>query len=169
MTPLRAQHQPARLTLDPQPPSTFGIEKLRSDYEFRIATLQQRVGTLETQASEAREEADDLRRERERWQADMRAARERQADLEKDVEEEKRRHEELERDASRSRERHDKSSAELQSTLRQLDELRPQHEALQTEREARGDSESVEQLREFLQAWERFKERPDLDRLQRSA
>ncbi|PWN21991.1 hypothetical protein BCV69DRAFT_281899 [Microstroma glucosiphilum] len=36
-------------------PNTFGIEKLRSDYEFKIATLQQRVATLEAQNGELRE------------------------------------------------------------------------------------------------------------------
>jgi hypothetical protein len=36
-------------------PNTFGIEKLRSDYEFKIATLQQRVAALEAQNGELKE------------------------------------------------------------------------------------------------------------------
>lgn len=39
-------------------PNMFGIEKLRSDYEFRIATLQQRVGALEAQNVELKEGAE---------------------------------------------------------------------------------------------------------------
>lgn len=39
-------------------PNMFGIEKLRSDYEFRIATLQQRVGALEAQNAELKESAE---------------------------------------------------------------------------------------------------------------
>lgn len=36
-------------------PNVFGIEKLKSDYEFRIATLQQRIQTLEAQNAELQE------------------------------------------------------------------------------------------------------------------
>ncbi|CAO1631607.1 unnamed protein product [Parajaminaea phylloscopi] len=38
-------------------PGTFGIEKLRSDYEFRIATLNQRITSLENQNNELKASA----------------------------------------------------------------------------------------------------------------
>lgn len=65
------------------------MEKLRSDYEFRIATLQQRVSSLESQNAEFKEQANSAQSEASRvmeTQAQLQEQNQAQADRVKNLE-----------------------------------------------------------------------------------
>jgi hypothetical protein len=109
--------------------SNFGEEKMRSDYEFRIATLQHKVTTLEAKNAEF-----------EREQA------ERIGELEKQVQEQQASHGDkissLTREIEQHRDQHQQNQEQLSQTLTKLDNLQAKHEALTQEHSQRNAASS---------------------------
>ncbi|MCO5599765.1 hypothetical protein L7F22_053872 [Adiantum nelumboides] len=100
---------------------SFEVEKLKSDYEFRIATLQQKVTGLENRNVELEKENSD--------RADAL-----QAELEAKRQSYHNKTQEYEREISEHRENHQKTESELHDTLKRLDELSERHRTLENER-----------------------------------
>ncbi|PWN31476.1 uncharacterized protein FA14DRAFT_162729 [Meira miltonrushii] len=100
---------------------SYEVEKLRSDYEFRIATLQQKVSGLESRNN-------DLER------ANSERADALQAELEAKRQSFHNKSQKYEREISEHRENRQKTESELHDTLKRLDELSERHRTLENER-----------------------------------
>ncbi|KDN47169.1 hypothetical protein K437DRAFT_267943 [Tilletiaria anomala UBC 951] len=119
------------------PPSSLGVDRLRSDYEFRIATLQQRITTLESQNSELRESLDDAKANARAKDSIIGELRESHARSAKELRDE-------------NDERYQAKNRELEDTLELLDKLREEHTNLQRQPAERrnADDPQIEQLRQ---------------------
>lgn len=102
--------------------SAFGIEKLRSDYEFRIATLQQKLTALEAKTAEMEREKESAMTEVERKLKDQRDAHEMQTRS-------------LEIEAEQVRGKHKEVQLELSQTASRLERLQHEHQKLSQEHE----------------------------------
>lgn len=100
---------------------SYEVEKLKSDYEFRIATLQQKVSGLESRNNELEKENSE--------RADAL-----QAELEAKRQSYHNKTQKYEREISEHRENHQKTEGELHDTLKRLDELSERHRTLENER-----------------------------------
>lgn len=114
-------------------------EKMRSDYEFRIATLQHKVTSLETKVAE-----------------DDKAKAEQIKELEKQLQEQQGTHgtaiSSLTRQVEQHRDEHEQTRSQLSQTLAKLDQLQGKHDALIQEQSQRSvaasdsDSRALEDL-----------------------
>ncbi|CEH11846.1 SPA2 PROTEIN [Ceraceosorus bombacis] len=118
-----------------QSSATFGIEKLRSDYEFRIATLNQRVGALETENAELKEEAESTASSARGKLLEVNEHRDRAKNLEKELDGLRERHRTLEEQHRQHKHLHEEKHTQLEQTLKALDDLQREHEDLQHEHE----------------------------------
>ena len=118
--------------------STFGIEKLRSDYEFRIATLQQKLTSLEAKQAEYEKESakreDEMERGRQAQEQSHGAALKALAS-----------------DVDLHRSNHKTAESRFKDTLARLEQLQNEHDKLQKERSASTDREDIQQELDTLQ------------------
>ncbi|CAO1637176.1 unnamed protein product [Sympodiomycopsis kandeliae] len=99
-------------------PNVFGIEKLKSDYEFRIATLQQRITSLEAQNTDLKEHSS---RGNEEQQKRLQMAIQEREQLRKEYDDEIR---SLQNQVDNHRQEHDAKHRQLQDTMDRLDEAK---------------------------------------------
>ncbi|UZJ56293.1 hypothetical protein CBS101457_005613 [Exobasidium rhododendri] len=129
--------------------STFGIEKLRSDYEFRIATLQQKVTALESRNAEYESE---------------KAAQE--EEMERRLEEQSRSHDEkmgsLAREVEVHRNNHEDAQNQLKQTLSKLSLLQSEHEESRQEQNQRSALESSRGEEEFETLQKEYNEQEEV-------
>lgn len=117
-------------------PNTFGIEKLRSDYEFRIATLQQKVNALEAENAELSAVKTSGRQEREQLEATH-----------------AQRIGSIEEELSLLRQQHDAKHQELESTSQRLGQMQRDFDAKAS---AGSLQQDIDQLRTELDEQEQL-------------
>lgn len=107
------------------------LEKIRSEYEFRIATMQHKLATMETRSAELEKQVAD-------HGESLAATKETHVNEVRD----------LQKLADEFRGKHEEKHAELQDTLARLDELQGRHKELEESRSLNeGNSEELEVLR----------------------
>lgn len=112
--------------------STFGVEKMRSDYEFRIATLQQKVTALESKNAEfEKTKAEKLE--------------ELQSRLKKEQDSHSAAIQSMTSDFDQHRNQHQETRNQLTQTLSKLDLLKSEHEALLRNQASLSDSTSLQE------------------------
>lgn len=120
-------------------PNAFGIEKLRSDYEFRIATLNQRISALEAHNAELKEHASKST-EHERF---LREAQEERDQLRADHAEELR---SARNDVAQHRDQLEQTQGSLADSQRQVNSLREELERMMVS----GSADDIDKLQDEL-------------------